>query len=57
MRRELRPPLKEHYVYKVYFDSIAHTEDSDDPYQKGIYYDGATVNDEIDVIYYGAGVE
>jgi hypothetical protein len=57
MRRESRPPLKEYYVYKVYFDSITHAEDSDDPYQKVIYYDGGTVNDEIEVIYDGGGVE
>ena len=55
MRRELNPTLKEYYVYKVHFDSL--TYENDEPYDTIIYYDGGTVDDTIEVIYDGGGVE
>lgn len=56
MRREQLQPMKEYYVYKVHFDSLTRNPD-DEPYEQIIYYDGGTVEDTIEVIYDGGGVE
>lgn len=58
MKREPQPTLKENYVYKVHFDSLAyHTDDSDDPYDAVVYYDGGTIDDTVEIIYDGGGIE
>ncbi len=58
MKREPQPTLKENYVYKVHFDSLTyHTDDSDDPYDAVVYQDGGTIEDTIEVIYDGGGIE
>jgi hypothetical protein len=57
MRKEFSPTLKEYYVYRVHFDSLAYVDESDDPYDTVISYDGGTIEDATEIIYDGGGVE
>ena len=57
MSEQLRPPLKENYVYTPYFHALSYGSESDeDIYDKIIFYDGGKTDNDNEIIYDGGGV-